>query len=146
MIQLNRIQVQVNTLHQLCRVRYVPIICILLYRWIICNSIIIETTLKSTRLPPPPGFQRDFDCECHLNNMRNYAKQSAAAYRHAKAVYPSTRPFWTCIIRADQSTKSEIAFPRHCYYIYINRASRYYYTRYHVGTIYLLYPSTNTIL
>jgi len=39
--------------------------------------IIIETT--QIRLSPAaatPGSERDFDCECHLNNMRNYAKYS----------------------------------------------------------------------
>lgn len=51
--------------------------------------IIIETT--QIRLSAAaPGFERDFDCECHLNNMRNYAKQSAAACRHAKSPAVST--------------------------------------------------------
>lgn len=59
--------------------------------------IIIETTQirLSATTAIAPGFECDFDCECHLNNMRNYAKYSRqlpAEHARAPAVSPSTRP------------------------------------------------------
>jgi len=62
--------------------------------------------------------------------MRNYAKQSAAACRHAAKALPLSTGICIVGIRAaDRSRKSEIAFPGHCcyYIIYIiNRANIIY--------------------
>jgi len=128
-------RLRTDTLHpQLYRKTIIYIYDKFIYIFILYTMqfyIIIETTqIRPSATAAAPGFERDFDCECHLNNMRNYAKYSQQLPADTQRPRPSPRRHDPCRSKSGRPAEQigNRLSPRHYITIFTSTAPTSIYT------------------